>query len=89
LAVSKLFLYTRLVSNSDLPASASRALTTITQLRFYYVIIKIFKVFVQLVVHTFNSSTQEAEAGRFLISRPAWFAELIPGQPRLHRETLF
>jgi hypothetical protein len=25
-----------------------------------------------VVVHAFNSSTQEAEAGRFLSSRPAW-----------------
>jgi hypothetical protein len=25
-----------------------------------------------VVAHTFNSSTQEAEAGRFLSSRPAW-----------------
>jgi hypothetical protein len=25
-----------------------------------------------VVVHTFNPSTREAEAGRFLSSRPAW-----------------
>jgi hypothetical protein len=25
-----------------------------------------------VVAHTFNPSTQEAEAGRFLSSRPAW-----------------
>ena len=25
-----------------------------------------------MVVHTFNPSTQEAEAGEFLSSRPAW-----------------
>ena len=33
--------------------------------------------------HTFNSSTQEAEAD-FVSSRPAW----VPGQSELHRETL-
>jgi hypothetical protein len=30
----------------------------------------------------------EAEAGGFLISRPAWSTEWVPGQPGLHRETL-
>jgi hypothetical protein len=28
-----------------------------------------------VVVHAFNSSTWEAEAGRFLSSRPAWFQD--------------
>jgi hypothetical protein len=28
-----------------------------------------------VVAHTFNLSTREAEAGRFLSSRPAWFTE--------------
>jgi hypothetical protein len=41
-----------------------------------------------MVVHTFNPNTQEAEAGRFLRSRPAWSTKLVPGQPGLHRETL-
>jgi hypothetical protein len=41
-----------------------------------------------VVVHAFNSSTREAEAGRFLSSRPAWSTEWVPGQPRLYRETL-
>jgi hypothetical protein len=41
-----------------------------------------------LVAHTFNPSTQEAEAGGFLSSRPAWSTEWVPGQPGLHRETL-
>jgi hypothetical protein len=41
-----------------------------------------------VVVHTFNSSTWEAETGRFLSPRPAWSTEWIPGQPGLHRETL-
>jgi hypothetical protein len=39
-------------------------------------------------VHAFNPSTWEAEAGEFLSSRPAWSTEWVPGQPRLHRETL-
>jgi hypothetical protein len=41
-----------------------------------------------VVVHTFNPSTWEAEAGRFLSSRPAWSTELVSGQLGLHRETL-
>ena len=36
----------------------------------------------------FSPSTQEAEAGRSLSSRPAWFTELVPGQPGLHKERL-
>jgi hypothetical protein len=41
-----------------------------------------------MVAHAFNPSTWEAEAGRFLSSRPAWSTERVPGQPGLHRETL-
>jgi hypothetical protein len=41
-----------------------------------------------VVAHAFNPSTQEAEAGGFLSSRPAWSTELVPGQPGLYRETL-
>jgi hypothetical protein len=41
-----------------------------------------------VVVHTFNPRTWEAEAGRFLSSRPAWSTKWVPGQPGLHRETL-
>jgi hypothetical protein len=41
-----------------------------------------------VVAHTFNPSTWETEAGRFLSSRPAWSTEWVPGQPGLHRETL-
>jgi hypothetical protein len=41
-----------------------------------------------VVAHTFNPSTQEAEAGGFLSSRPAWSTEWVPGQQGLHRETL-
>jgi hypothetical protein len=35
-----------------------------------------------------NCPQFEAEAGRFLSSRPAWSIEWVPGQPGLHRETL-
>jgi hypothetical protein len=41
-----------------------------------------------MVVHSFNPSTREAEAGGFLSSRPAWSTKWVPGQPGLHRETL-
>jgi hypothetical protein len=41
-----------------------------------------------MVVHALNPSTWEVEAGEFLSSRPAWSTEWVPGQPRLHRETL-
>jgi hypothetical protein len=41
-----------------------------------------------VVAHAFNPSTWEAEAGRFLSSRPAWSTGRVPGQPGLHRETL-
>jgi hypothetical protein len=41
-----------------------------------------------VVMHTFNPSTWEAEAGGSLSSRPAWSTKWVPGQPRLHRETL-
>jgi hypothetical protein len=41
-----------------------------------------------VMVHTFNPSTWEAEAGGSLSSRPAWSTEWAPGQPGLHRETL-
>ena len=41
-----------------------------------------------VAVHAFNPSTWEAEAGRFLSSRPAWSTKWVPGQPGLHREIL-
>jgi hypothetical protein len=41
-----------------------------------------------VVVHTFNPSTREAEAGGFLSSRPAWSTEWVPGQSGLYRKTL-
>jgi hypothetical protein len=41
-----------------------------------------------LVVHAFNPSTWEAEAGGFLSLRSAWSTEWVTGQPGLHRETL-
>jgi hypothetical protein len=41
-----------------------------------------------MVVHAFNPSTREAEAGGFLSLRPAWSTEWVPVQPGLHIETL-
>jgi hypothetical protein len=41
-----------------------------------------------VVAHSFNPSTWEAEAGGSLSSKPAWSTKRVPGQPRLHRETL-
>jgi hypothetical protein len=41
-----------------------------------------------VVAYTFNPSTCEAEAGRFLSLRPAWSTEWVLGQPGLYRETL-
>ena len=38
--------------------------------------------------HTFNLSTQEAESGRSLSSKPAWSTEQVLGQPGLHRQIL-
>jgi hypothetical protein len=41
-----------------------------------------------MVVHAFNPSTQEAEAGGFLSSRAAWSTKWVPGQPGLYRAIL-
>jgi hypothetical protein len=41
-----------------------------------------------VVAHSFNPSTQEAEAGRFLSLRLAWSTKWVPVQPGLYRETL-
>jgi hypothetical protein len=41
-----------------------------------------------VVAHAFNPSTEEAEAGRFLSSRPTWSTKWVPGQPELYRKTL-
>jgi len=49
---------------------------------------RIFYTHQAVVAHAFNPRTWEAEAGRFLSSRPAWFKEWIPGQPGPYRETL-
>jgi hypothetical protein len=39
-----------------------------------------------MVAHAFHPSTQEAEAGGFLSSRPAWSTEWVPGQPGFYTE---
>jgi hypothetical protein len=57
------------------------------EIKFYFIKISTFSP-ATVVAHTFNPSTWEAEAGRFLSSGPAWSTEWVPGQPRLHRETL-
>jgi hypothetical protein len=47
-------------------------------MHFLYVLIITLKLCRQsraVVEHAFNPSTQEAEAGRFLSSRPAWSTE--------------
>jgi hypothetical protein len=61
---------------------------TYSFIQFYY--IYFFKNLLQpgVVAHTFNPSTQKAEAGRFLSSRPVWSTKWVPGQPGLYRETL-
>lgn len=39
-------------------------------------------------MHAFNFSPGEAEAGRFVGSRPGLSTKRVPGELRLHRETL-
>jgi hypothetical protein len=51
-------------------------------------VIKNLQIEPGLVVHTFNPSTWEAEAGGFLSLRPAWSTERVSGQPGLYREIL-
>jgi hypothetical protein len=69
-------------------------LTRYTDLVFKHKLIKtsyllsLIKLSLAVVAHAFNPSTREAEAGRFLSSRPAWSTEWVPGQPGLHREIL-
>jgi hypothetical protein len=41
-----------------------------------------------MVAHAFNLSTQEAEAGKSLNWRIAWFPQLVPGQSGLHRRIM-
>jgi hypothetical protein len=41
-----------------------------------------------MVLHAFNPSTQEREAGGFLSFKPAWSIEWVPEQLELHREIL-
>ena len=40
-------------------------------------------------MRTFNPGISEAEAVRSMSLKTAWSIELVPGQPKLHRETLF
>jgi hypothetical protein len=42
-----------------------------------------------VVAHACNASTWEAEAGGFLSLRTACSTERVPGQPGLHRGTLY
>jgi hypothetical protein len=74
----------------QLLTSASWVLGTIIPNSHAFLIATIKKTTGQLgvVVHAFNPSTREAEAGGFLSSRPAWSTEWVPGQPGIYRETL-
>lgn len=42
-----------------------------------------------VVEHAFNLNTWESEEGKSLSLRPIWSTEEVPGQSRLHRETLY
>jgi hypothetical protein len=42
----------------------------------------------EVVVHTLNLRTREAEAGGSLILKPAWSTEQVLGQPKIHKEHL-
>ena len=55
---------------------------------FLQLIEKLSKMLSKVVVHAFNPSTWETEAGRFMSLRPAWPTKWVPGQPGLPRETL-
>ena len=54
-------------------------------IRIYY---KEAQISLEVVAHTYNASTWEAEAGGFLSWSPVWSTERDPRQPELHRETL-
>jgi hypothetical protein len=41
-----------------------------------------------VVANAFNRSIWEAEAGRFLSSRPTWSTKWVLGQPEIYKETL-
>jgi hypothetical protein len=41
---------------------------------------------IRTVTQAFNPSTQEAEAGGALSSKPAWSTDPVPGQPTLSRD---
>jgi hypothetical protein len=59
-----------LISCSIILSDCYCAITT-----FSFLILKISKKWPGVVVHAFNPSTWEAEAGGFLSSRPAWSTE--------------
>ena len=42
-----------------------------------------------MMAHAFNPRTWEAGRGIALSSRLPWSTQRVPGQPELHRETLF
>ena len=63
-------------------------LDVVTQCKVWETCIIVFKKKPGVVAHTFNHRLQEAEAGRFLSSRPAWSTKWVPEQPEIHRETL-
>jgi hypothetical protein len=70
----------------NLPASASwvlglKACTTTPGCLGFFFLIK--DLWPGVVVHAFNLSTWEAEAGEFLSLRPVWSTEWVPGQPGL------
>jgi hypothetical protein len=49
---------------------------------------EIAKLMPNMVTYTFNTSTQEVEAGECLSSRPTWSTDRVLGQPGVHSETL-
>jgi hypothetical protein len=57
--------------------------------QFFFFVLRKSIISWAVVANAFNPSTLEAEAGGFLSSRPAWSTDWVPGQPGLHRETLF
>ena len=72
-----------------IPSSRPSPDVTLFQGFLYSIIFVFFKKFCWVVmVHPFNPSTREAEAGWSLSSRTSWSTEQFPGQAGLHRTTL-